>query len=47
VRTAVAQTIRADESAYRFNGLVTVGVPLLAIFIRVFLPIRFHFIAWF
>ena len=47
MRTALAQTIRADESVYRFNGLITVGVPLLAIFIRAFLPIRFHFVSWF
>ncbi|HKD90642.1 MAG TPA: rod shape-determining protein MreD [Terriglobales bacterium] len=47
MRTAVVQTMRADESVYRFNGLITVGVPLLAIFIRAFLPIRFHFVSWF
>ena len=47
MRAAVAQTMRPDEAVYRFNGLVTVGVPLLAIFIRAFLPIRFHFFSWF
>lgn len=47
MRAAVAQTMRPDEAVYRFNGLVTVGVPLLAIFVRAFLPIRFHFFSWF
>lgn len=47
MRAAVAQTIRPDEAVYRFNGFVTVGVPLLAIFIGAFLPIRFHFVSWF
>jgi rod shape-determining protein MreD len=47
MRAAVAQSFRPEESAYRFNGFVTVAVPLLAIFIRAFLPIRFHFMSWF
>lgn len=47
MRAAVAQTMRPDEAVYRFNGFVAVGVPLLAIFVRVFLPIRFHFFSWF
>lgn len=47
MRAAVAQTMRPDEAVYRFPGGVTVGVPLLAIFIRAFLPIKFHFVAWF
>ena len=47
MRAAVAQTMRPDEAVYRFPGMVTVGVPLLAIFLRAFLPIKFHFMAWF
>jgi len=46
MRAAAAQTMRPDEAVYHFSGLVSVGAPLLAIFLRAFLPMHFHVFAY-
>jgi len=40
---AVSYTSREQIEVYRFNWLVAILVPLLAIFLQAFLPLRFSF----
>ena len=41
---AVTYTSREEIEVYKFSWAVSLGIPLLAIFIQVFLPIRVHFL---
>lgn len=43
----LAYTSREEIEVYRFSPLVAVGVPLLAIFLQAFLPMRFNFLSTF
>ncbi|HTM35872.1 MAG TPA: rod shape-determining protein MreD [Terriglobales bacterium] len=44
---AVSYTSREQIEVYRFNWLVAILVPLLAIFLQAFLPLRFPFFSIF
>jgi rod shape-determining protein MreD len=41
---AVTYTSREEIDVYRFNWGISVGIPLLAVFIQVFLPVRLSFL---
>lgn len=41
---AVTYTSREEIEVYKFSWIASVGIPLLAIFIQVFVPIRVHFL---
>jgi rod shape-determining protein MreD len=41
---AVTYTSREEIEVHKFSWPVSVGIPLLAIFIQVFFPIRIHFV---
>ena len=45
MKAAVAQTMRPDVSVTRFHPAVLAGIPLLAIFLQAFLPIKFPFVS--
>jgi rod shape-determining protein MreD len=47
MRAAAAQTMRPDVSVTRFHPAALVGIPLLAIFLQAFLPIKFSFMRHF
>jgi rod shape-determining protein MreD len=38
----VSYTSREQIEVYRFNLLASIGIPLLALFLQAFLPLRFH-----
>jgi rod shape-determining protein MreD len=44
---AVSLTSREEIEVHRFSWPVSIGIPLLAIFIQVFFPLRLHFLAIF
>ena len=44
MRPAAAQMSRPDVTVYQFSTPVMIFVPVLAIFLQVFLPIRFNFV---
>jgi rod shape-determining protein MreD len=46
MRAAVAQTLRTDVSVYRFHPAAVIGIPLLALFVQAFLPIKLHMVSW-
>ncbi|HWR34791.1 MAG TPA: rod shape-determining protein MreD [Clostridia bacterium] len=45
--TSVSYTSREQIEVYRFSLPVAIGVPLLAIFLQAFLPVRIHFFSIF
>lgn len=44
---AVTYTSREEIEVHKFPWTASVGIPLLAIFIQVFVPIRLHFLTFF
>src|ERR1700738_1069460 len=44
---AVTYTSREEIDVHRFSWGISVGIPLLAIFFQVFLPVRLNFLAVF
>jgi|SRR5437588_5560967 len=47
MRAAAAQTMRSDASVSRFHPAALIGIPLLAVFLQAFLPVKFHFVSRF
>ena len=47
MRANVSYTSREQIEVYKFSPLVSVGVPLLALFLQSFLPVRFHLLSIF
>ena len=47
MRANVSYTSREQIEVYKFSPAVSVGVPLIAIFLQSFLPVRFHVLAIF
>jgi rod shape-determining protein MreD len=47
MRANVSYTSREQIEVYKFSPLVSVGVPLLALFLQSFLPVRFHVLSIF
>lgn len=47
MRANVSYTSREQIEVYKFSPVVSVGVPLLALFLQSFLPVRFHVITIF
>ena len=44
---AYANTSREQIEVYRFSLPVTIAVPILALFLQAFVPLRFHFFTFF
>ena len=44
---AVSYTSREEIEVHKFSWAVSIGIPLLAIFVQVFFPIRLHFLTVF
>ena len=42
MRANVSYTSREQIEVYKFSPIVSVGVPLIALFLQSFLPVRFH-----
>lgn len=47
MRANVSYTSREQIEVYKFSPVVSVGVPLIALFLQSFLPVRFHVLAIF
>lgn len=47
MRVTLTYTSREEIEVHRFSLWVTLGVPLLALFLQAFLPVRLHFFALF
>ena len=47
MRAVMAQSLRTDVSVNRFHPAALVGVPLLALFLQAFVPLKLHFVSRF